>query len=124
MCGLTVIYSRIMGTAAWRSRRAAASVLSRGTQGAPAPAARCSLSITAAPPGDSPGADVSRAASPCRPAVTHVRAAEKPSPRLLMCCDQTMCICPNSVRFRWEELSWPMALMERHPVAAGESLSG
>lgn len=47
------------------------------------------------------------------------RAAEKPSPRLLMCCDRTMCICPNNVKFRCEELSWPMALTECHPGAAG-----
>lgn len=30
-----------------------------------------------------------------------------------------MCICPNNVKFQCEELSWPMALMERPPGAAG-----
>lgn len=116
MCGLTVIYSRIMGTAAWFSRRAAAIMLSlsRGTRGALARRARCSLSITLRlrvtaralmsalphPPAAVPAGELS-----------HTGAAEKPSPRLLMCCDQTMCVCPDNGKFRCEELSWPTALM-------------
>lgn len=56
-----------MGTAAWFSRLAAAGVLSRGIRGALTRPAQCSLNITAAPPGDSPGADVIRATSPLLP---------------------------------------------------------
>lgn len=64
MCGLTVIYSRIMGTTACFSQWATTSMLSCSIWSTLTWPAWCSLNITAAPPGDSLGADVSGATSP------------------------------------------------------------
>lgn len=121
MCGLTVIYSPIMGTAAWFSQWAITGMLSCSIWSTLTWPAWHSLNITAVPSGDSLGADVSRATSPplSLPPSCHAHLTLVRNPLLAFCCLVTrQCICPNNVKFQCEELSWLMAPMEHHPGAA------